>query len=542
MKGMQLERIMRAFPENIYWKDLNSVYLGCSDVLAHWAGFPSAEYIIGKTDHDLSWKRQADDFIAHDKRVMELNKPDVIEEAQMLASGDWILVRTIKAPFYDEQGNIAGISGLSIDISSFGDIKTRMVNRVAIDNAIRKAESEFLNAWYQEVTGKKLDRDLSPEAVGNKLKFFVENIFDKLPANIFWMDTTGKVLGCNRAEAKAFGFKDTTEFIGKTVYELVAPESAKAISLNNAEVFNSNHTHVLEEQLFNANGQALGIFLSYKAPLLDDESKVIGLMGVSFDITERKEMERELILTKEKAEAANLAKTTFLNNMRHDLRTPVSCTLGAARILRQLENSPEKLEFIDGIINQNETLLQMLTNMLEFDAVQSRERPVQLAEIDIVKVTHAVVQMLSLAAKKKGLELYLKISPMLPKLLVTDGYRIQRMLLNVINNAIKFTDNGYVSVTVAISNFECLLIEVQDTGIGIPAHMHKTIFDRFVRVVDANKGLYDGEGLGLSIVKQFADDLNAAIDLNSAVGEGTLFRLVVPVAFVKETLHESVVG
>lgn len=542
MKGMQLERMMRSFPENIYWKDKNSIYVGCSDVLAHWAGFPSARDIIGKTDHDLSWKRQADSFIAHDRKVMELNKPDVIEEAQMLASGDWILVRTIKAPFYDEHGNIAGVSGLSIDISSFGDIKTRMVNRMAIDNAIRKVESDFLNAWYQEVTGKKLDKDLSPETVGNKLKFFVENIFDKLPANIFWMDTSGKVLGCNRAEASIFGFKETSELIGKAVHELVASENAESILQNNAAVFKSNHTHIIEEQLFDSQGQALGIFLSYKAPLFDDEGKNIGLMGVSFDITERKEMERDLIVTKEKAEAANLAKTTFLNNMRHDLRTPVSCTLGAARILRQLEDSPEKLEFIDGIINQNETLLQMLTNMLEFDAVQSRERPVQLAEIDIVKLTHAVVQMLSLAAKKKGLELYLKISPLLPKLLVTDGYRIQRMLLNVINNAIKFTDNGYVSVTVAMSNFECLLIEVQDTGIGIPPEMHHSIFDRFVRVVDANKGLYDGEGLGLSIVKQFADDLKAAIDLKSAVGDGTLFRLVVPVAFIKETLHESVVG
>lgn len=542
MKDTQLERMMRSFPENIYWKDLNSVYVSCSDVLAHWAGFPSAQDIIGKTDHDLSWKQQADSFIAHDRKVMALNKADVIEEAQMLASGDWILVRTIKAPFYDEQGRIAGVSGLSIDISSFGDIKTRMVNRMAIDNAIRKAESDFLSAWYQEVTGKKLDKDLSPETIGNKLKFFVENIFDKLPANIFWMDTAGKVLGCNRAEANIFGYKETSELIGKAVHDLVATENAEAIIQNNKEVFSSDHTHMIEEQLFDSNGQALGVFLSYKAPLFDDEGKTIGLMGVSFDITERKEMERELILTKEKAEAANLAKTSFLNNMRHDLRTPVSCTLGAARILRQLEDSPEKLEFIDGIINQNESLLQMLTNMLEFDAVQSRERPVQLAEVDIVKLTHAVVQMLSLAAKKKGLELYLKISPMLPKLMVTDGYRIQRMLLNVINNAIKFTDSGYVSVTIAMSNVECLLIEVQDTGIGIPPDMHKAIFDRFVRVVDANKGLYDGEGLGLSIVKQFADDLKAAIDLKSAVGDGTLFRLVVPVAFIKERLHESVAG
>jgi PAS domain S-box-containing protein len=542
MKAIQLERIIRAFPENIYWKDINSVYIGCSDVLAQWAGYGSAKDIIGKTDHDLIWKRQANTFIEHDRKVMALNKPDIIEEPQMLASGDWILVRTIKAPFHDEQGQVAGVTGLSIDISAFGDIKTRMVNRMAIDNAIRKAESDFLNSWYQEVTGKKLDKTLSPEAVGNKLKFFVENIIDKLPANIFWMDTTGKVLGCNRSEANIFGFKETSELIGKAVHDLVAFENAESIIKNNEKVFASDRTCVIEEQLFDGNGQALGIFLSYKAPLFDDEGKTIGLMGVSFDITERKEMERDLILTKEKSEAANLAKTAFLNNMRHDLRTPVSCTLGAARILRQMEKSPEKLEFIDGIISQNESLLQMLTNMLEFDAVQSRERPVQLDEVDIVKLTHDVIQMLSLAAKKKGLDLYLKISPMLPRLLVTDGYRLQRILLNIINNAIKFTDNGYVSVTVALSNVECLLIEVQDTGVGIAPDMHQTIFERFVRVVDANKGLYDGEGLGLSIVKQFADDLKAAIDLKSALGDGTLFRLVVPVVFIKETLDESVVG
>lgn len=540
MQDVQLEHIIRAFPENIYWKNLDSVYLGCSDVLAHWAGYASAKDIIGKTDHDLSWKQQAASFIEHDKKVIRLNKPDVLEEVQLLASGDWILVRTIKAPFYDNEGCVAGLVGLSIDISAFGDIHTRIVNRLAIDNAIRKAESDFLNSWYHEVTGKKVSEHLPPEAVGNKLKFFVDHIIDKLPANIFWMEPGGKMLGCNKAEANIFGFEETSDLIGKNVFSLLTDEAVKALVENNQKVYDSLETLIVEEQLVDSKGESLGIFLSYKAPLIDDEDKTIGIMGVSFNITERKRMEQELQFAKEQAEAANLAKTIFLNNMRHDLRTPVSCTLGAARILRQLETSPEKIDFIEGIISQNESLLQMLTNMLEFDAVQSQERPVQLKEVDIVKLTHDVVQMLSLAAKKKELEFCLKISPLLPRIVVTDEYRLQRILLNVINNAIKFTDKGFVSVTVSVLNADRLLVEVQDTGIGIPADMHLTIFDRFVRVIDANKGLYNGEGLGLSIVKQFCDDLNASIDLKSALGEGTLFKLVVPVVFINEMLGDVI--
>ncbi len=270
---------------------------------------------------------------------------------------------------------------------------------------------------------------------------------------------------------------------------------------------------------------------------------MIGLIGATLDITERKAMEQALAKAKEDSEAANFAKSHFLNNMRHDIRTPLSCIVGSARVLKKMEHDPEKLEFIDGILDCSESLLSMITHMLEYDTLAAKERPVKLEIVKIKKLSRDLLLMVSLAAKRKGIDIELNIADDVPEYVETDTYRIQRILLNLMTNAIKFTDKGMVALNVAVKQQDMKLlalnIAVHDTGIGIPKDKHYVIFDKFVRLNTIEKNVESGEGLGLSIVRQYVNELSGSIAVSSTLGEGSTFYLTVPCRHAAVTQKEN---
>lgn len=518
--------VFEALPESVYYKNKEGTYLTCSHRAAQLAGLQRASDLIGKTDHDLFWADHADVLRANDLRVMETGQTMVFEERAHTVDPAVQLIRTVKSPFLDSEGNIAGVVGISFNLTDLLDKSMSFRNKVAADKAMARVESNFLKKWYQEVSGQIIAEDLSLDDIGNHLKTYMEGIIDKLPANIYWMGLDGRMLGCNQQMAEVLGCKDRNELIGQYCQQYYEQYQASAAQDNNSQALQHSEVLVTEESaIFDGEEK---IFLSHKSPLRDKEGKAISLVGVSFDITERKRIERELKIAKEQAEAANLAKLHFMNNMRHDIRTPLSCVVGSARILKSLENDPEKAEFIEGILKSSENLLQMLTNMLEFNHIQSQERTVEFTPVKITKLAQDLVDMLQITAKGKGLDLSISVAPGTLEQILSDGYRLQRVLLNLMSNAIKFTHQGSVTLNIETQG-KYLLISVKDTGIGFSLeHKHK-VFDKFVRLVSSDKGLYEGEGLGLSIVKQFADELNARIEVESEEGVGSSFTLFLPI-------------
>jgi PAS domain S-box-containing protein len=519
------DKIFNALPESSYAKNAQGVYLMCSQRMASLAGFESPDDVIGKTDYDMCWRQHADLFLANDRRVMETKKTLIVEEPGHSMLREATLVRTIKSPLYDDNKNVIGIVGISFDITDLMYLKQSWVDKLAANSALERAESTFLRQWYQEVSGQKITTHLSLDEVSNKLKTYMEGIIDKLPANIYWMDLQGRMLGCNQQMADVLGCQDRNELIGRDCGQYYENFDALDCMDNNAKALKNGEVLVFEESaIFDGEEK---IFLSHKSALRDEEGLPISLVGVSFDITERKRMERELKIAKEEAEAANLAKIHFMNNMRHDLRTPLSCVVGSARVLKAIENDPEKAEFIDGILKSSQHLLQMLTNMLEFDHIQSKEKTVEFKPVNIVKLSNDLIEMLQLIAKEKNLKLILEISSGTAETILSDIYRLQRILMNLLNNAIKFTNQGFVKLRLE-RHAESFKLIIQDTGIGIDSKRKHEVFDKFVRLVDSDKGLYEGEGLGLAIVKQFVEELQGEIFLDSELGKGCTFTVVLP--------------
>lgn len=540
-----LKDIFKALPESAYAKNVDGIYIACSQRMAILAGYDTPEDIIGKTDNELKWGEQAATLIQNDRKVMETEETLIAQERGHCSIGGMRLFRTIKSPLYDNDKKVIGVTGISFDITDMLHLDTAWADKLAADAAMEKAESDFLKKWYQEISGQKIAAPLALDEIGNKLKTYMEGIIDKLPANIYWMDLDGYILGCNQQMASVLGYENRNDIIGEHTLKFLQAHECEQVLENNKRAVQTNEVIVFEETA-QFEGEEK-IFLSHKSALQDENGAPISLVGVSFDITERKRIERELKIAKEEAEAANLAKLHFMNNMRHDIRTPLSCVVGSARILKAIETDPEKAEFIEGILTSSQHLLQMLTNMLEFDRVQSKEKNVELTTLSIRNLGEGLLGMLKLTAQAKNLKFILDIDSNMPDTVRTDSYRLQRILMNLLNNAVKFTHKGSVTLRIEQKN-QNTYISVKDTGIGIDPARKGEVFDKFVRLVASDKGLYEGEGLGLAIVKQFVEELDGTIELESQPGIGSAFTVILPslndldAGLTKEVMDESIIS
>lgn len=374
--------------------------------------------------------------------------------------------------------------------------------------------------------------------VSLKQKYY-EDIIAVLPGHVYWKDINGKFLGCNLAQARDAGFKSPEEMIGKTDFDMPWSHQATYLREIDRKVMESGTLLSLEE-LFELPDGTKRIYLSKKLPLFDEDDKVSGVLGISFDITDRKQLELDLKKSKELAEAATEAKAEFLENMRHDLRTPLTGILGFAEIIKQEANNKRVAEYADNLVAASNTLLEFLNEILEGIKVLAGEIPIVKRKFNLPEMTTKIIDLFRPKAIQKNLTLNVYCSEDLPKLINGDPKRIQRIIIELLSNAINFTNDGEVTlnVTVAKKNGRDHIIKLQvtDTGIGIPRDKQEDIFVRFKRLIPSYKGIYKGSGLGLAIVKQFIDELKGEIYCASEMGKGSTFTCLLE---LEESLSES---
>lgn len=264
------------------------------------------------------------------------------------------------------------------------------------------------------------------------------------------------------------------------------------------KVMESHSRKVVEEQF---DGR---YYLSVKQPVLSGE-ECIGIIILSFDITERKQ--------------AELAKTEFLENMSHDLRTPFSGILSLTEYLYNKEEEPEKKELLGEIKNSGKRLLALLNQVLEL--ARQGSYPIDLKDFSLLEVIQEVVDLVHAEAKHKGLT----ITVSCPALTVhSDRARFSRILLNLLGNAVKYTEKGVINIKVKETP---LKIMIEDTGEGIPTDALETIFARFSKLRPSYKRQnYDGAGIGLHIAREYARELGGDITVTSEVGKGSCFTLL----------------
>jgi len=364
---------------------------------------------------------------------------------------------------------------------------------------------------------------------------FLEDILALMPGHVYWMDRDGVYQGCNDAQAKSAGLKNRKEIIGKHNKDLpwnyhtdILPEALDKI---NQEVLESGKTIVTEEPAQLANGEQ-ATFLSSKVPMRNQANEVIGMVGISIDITQLKNTEKSLQETKAAAEVANRLKTEFMRNMEHDIRTPFSGILGLSQCLWEEEIDGTKKENLNLIVQSAKELLDYCNTILDFEKIESGASPVLEKKFSLKQLIEKAIKLEHSAAQHKHLQLTFKHDETIHKMLLGDSDRLYRILLNLLGNAIKFTNAGSIELKTKLleqTNQQIIIqLTIQDSGIGISNEQKDLIFERFTRLSQSNKGFYKGLGLGLQVVKRFIHELQGEIDVTSKIGKGTTFTCTLP--------------
>lgn len=485
--NIELEDILDQLPGHIYWKDADGVMLGANKQNWQDFGVSSLEEFKGKTDYDLFSKEDADQLVLVDQEVMRTGKPTVAEE-WLTSQGQHTLYLSHKAPLRDKDQNIIGILGVSVDITS-----------------------------SKKETVEKLE--------------LLENVIAATPGNVYWLDTDGVYLGCNDNEAEAVGLSSRKDIVGKRNVDIPGFVIPEALDPINQEVMQTGRTVTVEEPAVLKDGTE-AVFLSNKVPLRNQEGSIVGMVGISIDITERKKQEEESQRAREAAESANRAKTEFLANMRHDFRTPFVGILGMAQLLESDESDPVKREELACITQSAQALLDQLNEILEFIQLEDGILPIFDKQFALVRMVNDLVEMMRPSARSQGLRLNVHCDDALPMQVVGDRQRIHRVLVNLLSNAIKFTQKGEVSLDVSVAKMDqdraVIQFIIKDTGIGIPPDKQEIIFEKFNRLTSSYSGVYAGKGLGLRMVKRFLDEINGEVHVTSEVGKGSVFTVLVP--------------
>lgn len=354
-------------------------------------------------------------------------------------------------------------------------------------------------------------------------------LIDHIPHAIFWKDINLIFQGCNKQFAQQFGYSNPSDIIGKSDYDFPFPLHLIELYRIDDQIIVTTGIPKLnyEEKQLQMDGSEK-ILLVSKVPFYDENQNVIGIIGIYTDITNRKEEEKQLKIAKELAEAANLAKTEFIANMSHDIRTPLTGVVGMSKILEENAVDPDQKKYAHWLLESGDQLLHMLNGILEVvSADNTNVNDLHEDSFVLKRVIQDIVELERPSTQVKGIDLITQVDERIPSSLISDHTKLHRILLNLIGNAIKFTEKGRITLDVKLleqHNTHVLLqFSVSDTGIGIPPEMQNMVFDRFFRVTPSYKGIYTGYGVGLHIAQSYAHLLGGEIKTTSKFGVGTTF-------------------
>jgi len=278
-------------------------------------------------------------------------------------------------------------------------------------------------------------------------------------------------------------------------------------------------------------------------PFFNDKGKPIQYIAIRADITEKKKVEADLIAAKKIAENSVKIKEEFLRNMSHEIRTPMNSIIGFTDLLLETKLNPDQNEFLGRIKKSSSTLLVLTNDILDSSKLESGKLIFESIDFDLIELIDQVIKMIEDKAKKKGIELSLFIDSKCPRYINGDPTRLNQVLLNLINNSVKFTEEGEVNMYVKhkIENDDSIniIFKIEDTGIGMSEKAQKIIFERFTQARSDTTRKYGGSGLGLAIVKMIVDQRKGEIHLDSTLGKGTTFTITIP---FNKCIQEQVSG
>jgi PAS domain S-box-containing protein len=458
------------------------------------------ERVLGKSDHDLFPAEQADAYAAADRAVLSSGEVlEVGEEAVTTASGDTRYLNTRKVALRGEDGQPTYLLGMSIDITE------------------RKRADEVLQA-----TSLSLARSNA----------FIRTVTDQLPGMVIYWDAELRCRFANRYFSEFMGM-DVSEIIGATMQQVMGEElyrrnraRVEGVLAGCPQSFFQDHP--------DARGESRFVWANY-TPDLDDDGKARGFFVMVSDVTEMKRAElrlqdlnEQLVRARDKAEAASRAKSAFVANMSHEIRTPMNAIIGLARLLEEAPLERRERSYVVKIQLATQSLLAVVNDVLDFSKIEAGQLKLDHSRFNLDHIMTSLGVLVGQAAWTKGVEPIFAISAEVPMELLGDPMRLQQVLLNLMSNAVKFTERG--EVVLSVRQLSCtersatLEFCVRDTGIGISQDQQARLFESFSQGDNSTSRQYGGTGLGLAICRRLVQLMGSEISVISELGQGSTFR------------------
>ena len=372
------------------------------------------------------------------------------------------------------------------------------------------------------------DRMHAQEALQNK-SAFLNTLLEAIPVPVFYKDTAGRYLGINKAFEEFYG-KSRDKIVGKSVFETAPRELAEIYHARDNELFRNPGIQVYDSHVTDALGNRHDV-VYHKATYEDCGGKVVGMIGMILDVTERNRLDRvlqeknvELDSARSVAEKANLAKSEFLSSMSHELRSPLNSILGFAQLLESdtPTPTPDQKESIDLILRAGWHLLTLINEILDLAKIESGRALLLLESVSLNEIILECQDMMAPQAQQRGLRMI--IHPVCALCFVqADRTRLKQVLINLLANAIKYNRaQGTVEVECTGSTPERIRVSVRDTGEGLDAEQLAQLFQAFNRLGQEDGGK-EGTGIGLVVVKRLVELMGGIVGADSTVGIGSVF-------------------
>jgi PAS domain S-box-containing protein len=488
-----LRALLDHIPDRIYFKDVQSRFLRCSQSLARRLGVEDPKAVIGKTDFDFHPREMAQEFFNDEQRILLTGQPIINKlERQMDPEGKEIWASVTKVPIYSRAGTVTGLIGLSRDITQLKQA----------EQALRRAEEKYRTIYENSVEG------------------------------IFQTKPDGHFITANPALARIYGYESPEEL----VTALTDIEHQLYVDPARRDEFSrlmrqEGEVSGFESQVFRRDKSIIWISESARN-VKDAAGNTLYYEGIVEDITGRKQADLEREKARQAALEGARTKAQFLANMSHEIRTPMNAITGMTDLLGETKLTSEQREYVETIRNSTENLLGIINEILDFSKIEAGKLTLEVIDFDLREAVEDSVEMLAERAHKKGIELAQWIEPGVPERLRGDPVRLRQVLTNLVSNAVKFTERGGVLVRVSLREEKektgRIRFGVKDTGIGISPEAMPLIFQEFTQADGSTTRKYGGTGLGLTISKQLVQLMNGEIGVESTPGEGSTFWFELP--------------
>jgi PAS domain S-box-containing protein len=365
---------------------------------------------------------------------------------------------------------------------------------------------------------------------------YLREILDSQEVGVMIIDSeTHEISFINQKGANLYG-APKENIVGKICHEFICPTVCGDCKLANTEV----EMKSTEKILLNVNGEKIPILKSVVHSVFNSRKCLVE----SFvDITVRKQAEAEVLSAKEAAQSANIAKSDFLASMSHEIRTPLNGVIGFTDLLMKTELSHTQQQYISTVMQSANSLLDIINDILDFSKIEAGKLELDITQNDLLEISNQVADMVKFQAHQKGLEILINIPPDLPRFVWVDAIRLRQVLVNVLGNAVKFTQKGEIEFKIeylgingdGLSDF---IFSVRDTGVGISSKYQEKIFEAFSQEDTSTTRKFGGTGLGLTISNKLLGLMGSKMMLSSEPGKGSTFYFHVSLKAMKGNVED----